>query len=312
MKHTVTLECSAQKGGALIIALLAVALVTTSAAWLLRSHFLWLGQTATMLNLSQGKQILLAGLDWSMIILAEDGRHTTIDHVGEIWAKPLPASDAEGWEISGAIEDAQSRFNLNNLLRDGKASPDDMQRLSALLRRLDCPPTLAWALLDWLDGDSEPSHPQGAEDAYYLTQKPPYRSANRLLPNIEELSKIRGFEPQFIDKLRPFVTALPRRTPVNLNTASAALIGLLIPGLTASEAQQLTAQRKQLPYLSMIDAQLRLPRRELMLPDGVFSLDSRYFRVVGRATKEQQTIGLEALLSREKAAKPKIIWLRET
>lgn len=292
--------------------MLAVALVTSSATWLLRSHFLWLTQTETLLTLSQGKQFLLAGLDWAVIILAEDARNSKIDHASEIWAKPLPPSTTEGWEITGAIEDAQSRFNLNNLLRDGKVSPGDVGVFTEILRQLDCPTSLAQALVDWLDEDSEASSPQGAEDSYYQELRPPYRSANRPLADLGELAKIRGFNPQFIARLTPFVTALPRRTPVNLNTASAALLVLLIPGLMPSEAQQLTLKRANAPYLSMADAQSRLPRSELKLPDGLFSLDSTYFRVFGRATMDKKVIGLEALLSREIALKPRIVWKRET
>ena len=296
------------QGGALIIAILAVALVTSSAVWLLRSQTLWVKQNETLLALSQGKQFLLAGLDWARIILAEDARHSSIDHAAELWAKPLPPSSSEGWEISGAIEDAQSRFNLNNLQINGKASPGDVALFAALLRHTQSPPELAAALVEWLDSETR----EGAEDTAYLALKPPYRSANQALDELADLAKIRGFTPQIIARLMPYITVLPSRTTINLNTTSAALLMTFIPGLTGGEAQQMISRRNHTPFQSLADAKGTLPRLELQMPEGVFSLGSNYFRVVGRATSEGRQIGLEALISREVRLKPQIIWKRET
>lgn len=296
------------KGGALIIAILAVALVTSSAVWLLRSQALWVKQTETLLTLSQGKQFLLAGLDWAQIILAEDARNSKIDHLGEIWAKPLPPSSTEGWEISGAIEDAQSRFNLNNLQNNGKISPVDVALFSAILQQTQSPPELAQALADWLESDSR----QGTKDAGYLTLTPPYRSANRQLDDLGELVKIRGFTPPIIERLKPYITVLPNRTNINLNTTSAALLVTFIPGLASGEAQQMISHRNNTPFQSMADANAKLPRPQLLIPEGIFSLDSKYFRVLGHASSDGKHIGLEALVGREVRLKPQIIWKRET
>ena len=302
---------SNSKGGALIVALLAVALVTSSATWLLRSHSLWLAQAETMLTLGQGKQLLLTGLDWALVILAEDARHSSIDHPAEIWAKPLPPSKVEGWDISGGIEDAQNLFNLNNLLRNGQVSPADVEIFTNLLRQLDCPVSLAQALTDWLDSDAEANSPQGAEDSVYLALRPPYRTANRPLSDLGDLAKVRGFNQQLIGRLRPFVTVLPHPTPVNLNTAPAALLAILVPGLTLGESQRLVIQRASSPFMSMADAKSRLPRSELALPVGLFSLNSVYFRIFGHASIDNKRIGLEALISRERPTKPVVVWKRE-
>lgn len=300
------------QGGALIIAILAVALVTASAVWLLRSQALWVKQSETLLTLAQGKQLLLAGVEWARIILAEDARHGSIDHTAEIWAKPLPPSSTEGWEITGAIEDAQSRFNVNNLQNNGRPSPSDIALFAAILQQTQNPPELAQALADWLDSDTRIGHGQEPEDAGYLALKPPYRSANQPLDELGDLAKIRGFTPQVIARLTPYITVLPSRTTINLNTTSAALLMTFIPGLTNGEAELMISRRNNAPFQSMADAKANLPRIQLQIPNGIFSLGSNYFRVYGRAASDGKQIGLEALISREVRLKPKIIWKRET
>ena len=296
----------------MIIAILAVALVTSSAAWLLRSQALWLKQSETLLTLAQGKQLLLAGVEWARLILAEDARHSSIDHPAEIWARPLPPSSTEGWEITGAIEDAQSRFNINNLQNNGRPSPGDIALFAAILQQTQSPPELAQALADWIDSDPRIGNGQEAEDAGYLALKPPYRSANRPLDELSDLAKIRGFTPQVIARLTPYITVLPSRTTINLNTTSAALLMTFIPGLTSGEAQQMISNRNNAPFQSMADAKSKLPRLQLQIPENIFSLGTNFFRVHGRATSYGKQIGLEALISREVRLKPKIIWKRET
>jgi general secretion pathway protein K len=49
----------------------------------------------------------------------------------------------------------------------------------------------------------------------------PYLPANRALVDVAELLLVRGFDQAAIDKLAPWVCALPKPTPVNVNTASA-------------------------------------------------------------------------------------------
>lgn len=300
-----------QTGGALIIALLTVALVTVSVTHLLRSQSIWVQQTETMLKLSQGRQLLQAGVDWSILILADDARSGNMDHHRELWASRLPPIHTDDWEISGQIEDAQSRFNLNNLVRDGKASPADMAIFSSLLQEAGAPHSLAHTVVDWIDADNEITAPNGAEDADYLTQTPPHRTANQPLTELANLSRISGFNAEIIDRLRPLVTVLPHATPINVNTAPPRLLMAIIPGLSLSEAQTLLAHRENTPFASLHALKSRLPRSELSFDAGSLSVGSRFFIAQGRARSGEIRIGLIALIHRENSGRPRIIWKRE-
>ena len=49
---------------------------------------------------------------------------------------------------------------------------------------------------------------------------------------VEELYRVRGFDAATVAKLRPFVTALPARTPVNVNTAPREVLAAVLPELS--------------------------------------------------------------------------------
>ncbi|MBS1196330.1 MAG: ral secretion pathway protein [Proteobacteria bacterium] len=301
----------ANAGGAIIVALLAVALVTASATFLIRSQSMWVMQTQTALSLSQGRQLLLAGLDWSMSILADDAHNSSIDHNHELWATRLPPSKAEDWEIVGSIEDAQSRFNLNNLVRNGKLSPPDMAVFSRLLLEVGAHPHLAQTLADRMDDDSEIGTSGSAEDGEYLKQIPPYRVANRPLTELANLARVSGFDAEIIARLSPLVTVLPRPTPVNINTAPPKVLAAVIPGLTTGEAQALANSRDNAPFNTLAELQARLPRGDLRFDARDLSVGSNFFMVTGFAKTGETKAGLAALVNREGASRPSIVWRRE-
>ena len=301
----------ANAGAAIILALLTVALVTASATYLIRSQSLWVTQTETALALSQGRQLLLAGLDWSMSILYDDARGSRIDHNQEIWATRLPPSKVDDWEIVGAIEDAQSRFNLNNLVRNGKVSAPDVEIFARLLQEAGAPSHLARSLADWMDDDGEISAAGGAEDEAYIKRTPPYLAANRPLTELSNLSRVNGFDAQIISRLAPWVTVLPRPTPVNINTASTTVLAAVIPGLTAGEAQTLANNRDNVPFNSLADLRAHLPRSNLAFDARNLSVGSNFFMVTGMVKNGEIKTALAALVNRESGANPMLIWKRE-
>jgi general secretion pathway protein K len=60
------------------------------------------------------------------------------------------------------------------------------------------------SLLDWLDDDDEP-RPEGAEIGYY--RRAGIQPRNGAVQSIDELGRVRGFDPALVARLRPLVTA---------------------------------------------------------------------------------------------------------
>ena len=84
-------------------------------------------------------------------------------------------------------------------------------------------------LADWLDPDTQPT-PDGAEDNVYTSQTPPYRAANGPITSVSELLALPDFGVERYQKLKPYVTALPIGTKINLCTAPGIVIDALSNG----------------------------------------------------------------------------------
>ena len=299
---------SRERGAALIMALLVVALAATMATTLLWRQDLWLRQVETQRDLAQTRLLAGAGIQWASAVLAYDARTSSIDHAGEAWAVKVPPSSVEGGEISGEITDEQGKWNLNNLLTgSGEISAKNQEVFRRLLRLLQLPQALSAALADWLDADSDTS-PDGAEDAYYLALSPPYRSANRALSDVDGLLRVRGFDANVVERLRPHVSALPGYHRVNVNTANSMVLAALLPDLSLAEVQQFIAQRDKIPFNNFGDFRARLPRPEIAADPEQLDTSSRHFSVHIRARYGRTALATEALLDRQGIDWPAIVW----
>lgn len=235
---------SKQRGVALVTALLVVSLATIVAVAMATRLQVDVRRTGNLLHGEQAYAYALAAESWAEVILRRDAEDSKIDTLGENWATALPPIAVEGGFVSGRIEDLQGRFNLNNLVgADGKPSVPDLEYFTRLLVLLEVEPGLATALLDWIDADINATLPDGAEDDIYLLEDPPYRAANRPLVSTSELRLVKGFSPEIIALLAPFITALPEPTALNINTASPLVLQALHAELATMDAEQIIEAR---------------------------------------------------------------------
>jgi len=245
-----------QRGLALITAMLVVAIAATTAAYLSLDQQIWLRQAQNLSDRAQAEVVRAGALEWAITILAKDAKDNQTDDLTENWAKPLPALAVEGGQVAGLITDAQGLFNINNLVRGNEPSGSDIGVFRQLLQSLSLDPNLTDAVVDWIDNNST-VQPYGAEDLDYLQMKTPYRAANQPMQSVDELRLVRGFTPEIVEKLRPWITALPQPTEINVNTASKEVLGALFYALTAPAAiEQIVAQR---PYKSMEEIRAKNP-----------------------------------------------------
>jgi general secretion pathway protein K len=127
---------------------------------------------------------------------------------------------------------------------------------------------------------------------------------------IEELSRVRGCDDATVALLRRFATVLPRRTPVNVNLAPPEVLVAIVDGLTLPEAQILASNRRTAPFVGRDDFRTRLPRTELNVENDAISVDSQFFLVQGRATVGRADLRMQALVQRNNASLPTVIWQR--
>ena len=160
-------------------------------------------------------------------------------------ALQLPPISVEGAVVGGRLEDLQGRFNLNNLVKDNKVSPLDMQRFQNLLTVLSVDPGLANAVVDWIDPDADVTFPGGAEDGEYLRGAVPYRAANGPMASPSELLLVQGVTADIYQKLAPLVSALPARTDLNVNTAPKEVLMALAAEISGADADALIEAREK-------------------------------------------------------------------
>jgi general secretion pathway protein K len=217
-----------QRGVALITAVLMVALATILAVNVAFRGMLDQRRAATIFASDQAFQIALGAEAWAADFLRQDKQETQTDHLGEKWARPLPPLPVDGGSVAGRLEDMQGRFNLNNLLfPDGTVNAEAVKQLERILATLNIEPGWATAMADWIDADTNPGFPDGAEDSVYTGQQPPYLAANMPITRASEIMALPEFGAERYAKLKPFVTALPVGTPLNVCTASGVVLDSL-------------------------------------------------------------------------------------
>ncbi|HED18895.1 MAG TPA: general secretion pathway protein GspK [Gammaproteobacteria bacterium] len=289
-----------QQGVALITALLIVAIATVAAVAMATRQQMDIRRTAGMLHGEQAYAYILGAESWAQVVLARDKRDSKIDTLYENWATQPPVSIVEGGSIIGRIVDLQGRFNVNGLVDNkGVADKDAIARYKRLLRQLDLDDSLAESLADWIDKDINVLFPNGAEDGTYLGVSPPYRAANRPLVDISELRLIKGYEPDIIQKLRPFIAALPEITPLNVNTASAEVLMTVAENMSVADGEAMIAARGEEGFQTVAKfTGLKELSGKKQLTTGKLGVESDWFLMVGEANIGQSRARLASLIQR--------------
>ena len=296
-----------QRGVAIVLAMGVVALAAMAAVAIMVTQSTWARHSELTSDHVQAQALLQAGVDWSRSVLSVDRRMSNIDHLGEPWALRLAPVPVENGEVTGYIEDQQGAFNLTNLVSAGKVNLAQLEHFRRLLAILGLPAVLADALADWVDADSQPQPQGGAEDGYYLALQAPYLAANRPLIDVGELALVRGFDENVRARLRPFVTALPRSTPVNVNTASPEVLAAIVEGMDLDSARALVARRNKAYFRNGQEFMSRIPPGFTVATEDI-TVSSDYFMVTLRVTIGQAEARGMALLAREDIFWPVIVW----
>jgi general secretion pathway protein K len=287
-----------QRGVALITALLVVALATIAAVAMATRQQLDLRRTGSLLHGEQAYSYVLGAESWAQVVLARDLRESGIDTLEEDWSTQPPVSFVEGGAVFGRILDLQGRFNLNNLVAGGAPDNEAIERFKRLLRLLELDETLADPLIDWIDENIDVRFPDGAEDETYMLLDTPYRTANLPLADVSELRLVKGYSAEVIDKLRPFIVALPETTAINVNTASAEVLSTVAEELSTSDGEALVEARGEEGFES-VDSFLQDPTLSAKNAAAAsLSVTSQWFLMVSEANIGQGRARLASLLQR--------------
>lgn len=313
------------RGAALLAAMLTVSLVAMLAAGAAWQQWRIVEVESTERQHAQAQWLLLGALDWARIILREDARsgnpEAPTDHLAEPWAIPLQearlstflsaqsssvASHKTGTNsnsslpdttsddaltqqvyLSGQITDLQARMNVTNLLQGNQIDLKTLQAFERLFEALGLPKAQLNALAQGLVAAQ-----QQKEGAPLMPQR------------ISQLTWV-GLTPQTLNTLAPYMTLLPTRTPINLNTAPPVVLYASVSGLSLSDAQRLCDQRAQNPW-SSLDAFQKAAGKPVSL-DGTHSVNTRFFEVVGRLRMPNTHLVERSVVQRDQVD-VKVVW----
>ncbi|NBX63198.1 MAG: general secretion pathway protein GspK, partial [Betaproteobacteria bacterium] len=244
------LQRHSSRGAALLAAMLTVSLVAMLAAGAVWQQWRTVEVESTERQHAQAQWLLLGALDWARVILREDARSgnpdAPTDHLAEPWAIPLQEarlstflsanssnsggttattnssatlsgshsddSLAQQVYLSGQISDLQARMNVSNLLQGNQIDLKSLQAFERLFEALNLPTTQLNTLAQGLiavqqQKDGAPLMPQRVSQLTWL-----------------------GLTGQTINTLAPYISVLPSRTPVNLNTAPTVVLYASVAG----------------------------------------------------------------------------------
>jgi len=306
MHPDVPIHAWRQRGAALLTAMLMVVLVATLASSMLWQQWRGVEVESAQRTRMQAAWVLTGALDWARLILREDARQGGADHLAEPWAVPLePARlstflaaeqgqaniDDDGAEqafLAGQIEDQQARLNVTNLV-DGK--------------KLHAPSVAAWQrLFEHL------SLPQDELTAFTqaLLQSQSVAADQRDRPPGQPLQPRRvadlawlGLSAQTLQVLQPYITLLPERTSVNLNTAPAEVLLAAVPGMELAQARALVQARTRQHMGALADADTLVGNAAIRFDTTAHGVASRFFSVRGQLRLGDATLQEVSLLQRD-------------
>lgn len=291
---------ASQRGAALLTAMIIVSLISTMAAAMVWQQFRAVQVEAAERARTQSSLILQGALDWARLILREDARanmSNPVDHLGEVWATPLAearlstflaadsANSADGPEafLSGSITDAQSRYNVRNLVSgDEKVRATELHAMERICDSVGVPTDTAGQLATALSLALGPKTPE---------LNPP------LAPrDIDQLPWL-GLNADSLERLRPLITLLPVPTPLNLNTASRELLATVFDGMDLASAERIVRARQDKPFHDLKDILPLLPATALISSQrGSFS--SNFFEIKGRLRLDARMLEERSLVQR--------------
>jgi len=295
-----------QRGVALIMVLLAMALVVMLATGMTQQQSVRVFRASHYLAQQQGHSVALGAEAFARQILVRDfeddkENNLMVDSLDEFWAKNaaiLPLDDNGVAEVQ--IDDLGGRINLNDLVGpNGQVNPIVRERVARLLQVLDINTVNVDSLIDWIDPDDQTVSAYGAEDGQYLSGDPAYRAGNQPFVDVTELRLIDGMTEEAYRALRPHVTALPvTGLGINVNTATAAVLRSLYEELTQAEAEAILERRLEERFEDM-GVFRELP--EFAGSGNIFTglgLQTRFFEVVSRITYDNRVANLVSTVYR--------------
>lgn len=248
-----------QRGVALIVVLLVVALVSISSVDMGARLQYQVKRSISIKDNNQAFWYAMAAEQFARKTITQLvlEKNETID-INQDWAQQNIQFPMPGGSIEASLEDLQSCFNLNALKTKPPAGSNTNEIGDAFYRLLQTEtlkiPSLNQeilrdSLIDWIDEDSQLEGNYGAEDSDYESLVNPYLAANSPMASKSELRLVKGVEIPWLLDIMPIICVVPELTEMKVNvntfTPERAPVLAALTGMQLSDAENVIAN---IPY----------------------------------------------------------------
>ncbi len=304
-----------QKGVALIVVLLLLAIMTTIAAQMSERLFIQFHRAGNQINHQQAYwySVGVEALAKSAIEQAyKDGE--TIN-LSQMWATEETTYPLDYGQASGHVSDKQACFNLNVLSSieppvGTSNRPFLVDFWMTLLISAGVDNYLAEVIADstweYVDQDTSVQSISGVEDDTYLSFKPEYLAPNDWVADVTELRAVNGVTAEVFNAISPFICAIPdARWHLNVNTLLAKqakiLEALFSPHLSASDAQKVLNERPFDGWETVNDflsepIMEKIDKKVVNKAKPYLSINSKFFELDAQVLVEDSHIRVRSLL----------------
>lgn len=207
-----------QRGVALIIVLMLLAIMATIAATMSERLFLQFQRGSNQIHYQQAYWYSVGVEALAEVGIEQSYKDSDTINLSQPWAIKEQVYPLDYGQAAGRIWDKQACFNLNVLSRvqptgQQTTRPYLVQVLQRLLEESDVEPYQAEVIADstweYIDSDSTVRSTTGVEDSTYESMKPSYLAANGWMADKTELRAVYQVSGEIYQKIEPLVCAIP-------------------------------------------------------------------------------------------------------
>ncbi|WGY48146.1 MULTISPECIES: type II secretion system minor pseudopilin GspK [unclassified Vibrio] len=305
---------SQQRGVALIIVLLLLAIMVSIAATMSQRMFTQFQRASHQLNYQQAYWYSIGVEGLAKAAIEQSYKDSDVVSLNQPWSQRDRSYPLDYGQVTGSIVDKQACFNINAFaglapVAAQTTTPYVYRVWRALLDELDVDSYQAENIADgtweFLDANDSVNTASGVEDSYYESVSPAYMAPNGILADVSELRAVHEVSGEVMQSLQPYVCALPVQDwRLNINTLqpeqAKLLAAMFSPNLSESNARTVLEGRPYDGWSSIEDFMAEAPIAAVdesvrEQARGYLSIDSHYFELDANIQVEQSRVRIRSL-----------------
>ena len=307
-----------QRGVALLVVLMIMALMTTISVTMANRMFMNFNRAESQVRYQQAYWYAQSVESLAKYGVKESFTKEDTVTLSQAWAVQDQVYPLDGGTATGSMFDRQACFNLN-ALRNLKASSDGTNpQLVVMLQQLiesqgfDAYDAEIAAASTWeyIDPDDSVQSPLGVEDSEYESRSTPYVVPNNFMADTTEWRAVNGVSQKMWEQVNQLLCAIPSdKLLVNVNTLTVdeapVLSAIFHPSLSVDQARELIEGREPIDGWGSVDnflaesalSGVNKDQRERL--KGFLDVRSQYFELETEITFDGTMLRMRALLKKD-------------